>query len=1295
MDGEASLRQVILNEFPYPVAVNYRRMLEETNWQAKTDKAIRVFDYALRMVAIGITSQYLCYDAEAIIDSAVNRILRHKILGKKPSLGTWKMLLFSLMDAYHGKRERFFMPELYDAFWDTSVSPHQNRPGVRDVFERLVQIRNEVIHGAPPRDEVGWKGLNRAVLEKLHSALEHLICLKYYDLVHIVSKTEAGAYTCELYKGQEIKSVSKPLRHEGRLEGDWAYVSQDRGRLLELHPWLLFWHDPVKDAALFDHFSTDLLHYLATVSGVNATIKRHPDVIVSGFGLAGINKEIVDEAIIKEFVELVYDTILEVKAERETAERLTWSVLKRKAFQISEQRIGDAQDKYRPQLHHRRGVIEDIFDRFLASDKTGLVLVGESGVGKTHFILRQRRRLQDNPHICTLVYRGTYLDAGQHLPQLITHDFNQFLRLTGTKRGEIEDIFVEINEIPHIAIRDVVLFFDGINESPDARKLLRQIDKLVRDLGILEWLKVVVTCRPETWRTIKRGLSMAKHCYYRPEGQEEFTIEFKHFSREETVHAYQKYRYVYDLQTTWKDIPREMRKTLQHPLCMWLVSETYEGEALLSHLRRDQIFADYIQALRDTGRLESADLAFLRHDLMPLMINETRYDNSISGDTLAFSQSHDGRPMSELIQNDARLSTGRRVNQAFIKLCDAGILIKQELIAGYEIGFQYEGFYEYFGGEQMFQVHKEKSEEQKIAAYRDPLRKINEKPYLWGVLKRALKLELSTLKSQHLVEQLCYTENPMLQDLLVATLREFGDEQTPDAVAPILLSLLSQQVKAIDLESRTAKRIAIRVARHFKMIEPLKIAATSLAESIRALASQEAYYLWRDDHDSGIELLEEVAQDVKGRFGIPRRSVVAFCFIPSFLIVSGHPEDKEAIKSLGNVWQGILCDIGLIAEKQHLARNLIRDAAAGVATRLIIQLARVTKNRSMRWQNPFTIPEIAAFFDLPEGKKQEFRRLLPFLDPERTEIEDAKEIIRRVAAHRDVLSMYLLDLVLTAHAAKSLNAVLEAVDIMFNTGLAMKPAGPAVPYSTMTLATIAGIETLSSEVADKHLELVKRMYNKTQGRYCTATGTDYVYLPITRSTIYYESIIGRNTSLMNDFLEDVLTLSPPNYELLEQVTGLIVDDVIYFEQLKIRVKVAFNLFDLVLSKAGEKLSVHEYQKVRLIVADALAWLRLYRPDDVEDFIATREFSQEELFRIRNKVMETVGDIIARDAGYLASRALAKDLFPGRREEFMRLLNQAVDYRSASQWFREFVKWLINVIHGETAFEIDMPSDSYL
>ena len=83
--------QLVLTEYPYPIAANYRKMLEADNWERKTRGSIKVFEYTVRAITLGVLSQYLIRDLDKFSDPELNRELFKKKLSDI-SLGTWVQL---------------------------------------------------------------------------------------------------------------------------------------------------------------------------------------------------------------------------------------------------------------------------------------------------------------------------------------------------------------------------------------------------------------------------------------------------------------------------------------------------------------------------------------------------------------------------------------------------------------------------------------------------------------------------------------------------------------------------------------------------------------------------------------------------------------------------------------------------------------------------------------------------------------------------------------------------------------------------------------------------------------------------------------------------------------------------------------------------------------------------------------------------------------------------------------------------------------------------------------------------
>jgi len=914
----SDLDNLILNEYPYPIAVNYRRVLEAERWETKTRKCLEVFEYGVRTLALGLVSQYLVRDRDTISNDQLNRLLSAEI--KRASLGTWNRLLFASLKAYGGKRELFFMPELYDIYWDTSVEPHRKRPRVQGSFDRLVQIRNEVAHHrAPsPSTEEAWHGLFREVFSNLCDVLSRFTFLQNYDLIRITG-TEKDGYRYDIYTGQRVVSGQEPLRTEQALGEGWFYLSKDRTKFLQLHPLLIYWDEETaaieevrRDAAIFDKFTWQQLTYLATVLGMAVPI--------------------TDRTAIAEFVRLVFETVEQVKREREAVERLTWWVLQRVARTISADRMGDARRRYSPEVYLQRKQAKEVFEGFLDSDVTCLLITGKSGVGKSNFILSLADAYADDPYVCTLLYNGARLSAEAPMEATLTRDFEVRLRLERRGGRGIEDLLAEIDRMGGMEARKVVLFIDAINENPAAKALLRRVDELVETTPY-RWLKVVISCRPETWWTIKRGVRLAEHKYYRQPEREELGLELEGFTREELPAVYEMYRRMFGLQTAYEALPVQVRQVLRDPLTLSLVAETYEEAEIPSDITVSEIYQRYIKTLLDTERLELEDIVFLERELMPLMIGAEHIDNAVAGGVIANVRTTDGRSLFELIHSRDRLGSWRRVNQSYANLVDARILMMEEATGlDYAITFQYERFYEHFGGERLFRVLP--TGDGRAQAYLDRIASIADEPYHWGVVRNALRIELERGDCE-VTREVAQRGDFLAQDVFLAALVEYGQDNRVEACALLeklydpseegLTGWFRRQLRGKKRESsEQLNKVAVRGASQLNYIPLLKNASLSSSPAVRAVAAQNVYYLWerqwreRREENDGLNLLVGLSSEVRGSLGLPRLRVLEACLGISLQIVmdlvlfaesEDQQEGQEGLATLTQMWKSIFEDV--------------------------------------------------------------------------------------------------------------------------------------------------------------------------------------------------------------------------------------------------------------------------------------------------------------------------------------------------------------------------------------------------
>ena len=71
--------------------------------------------------------------------------------------------------------------------------------------------------------------------------------------------------------------------------------------------------------------------------------------------------------------------------------------------------------------------MKQAFDDFLQSDKTCFLLLGQSGVGKSNFVMSLLDEYQKRRDLCLLVYNTAQLSHERSLVQTITEEFGKYL----------------------------------------------------------------------------------------------------------------------------------------------------------------------------------------------------------------------------------------------------------------------------------------------------------------------------------------------------------------------------------------------------------------------------------------------------------------------------------------------------------------------------------------------------------------------------------------------------------------------------------------------------------------------------------------------------------------------------------------------------------------------------------------------------------------------------------------------------------------------------------------------------
>lgn len=1303
--GDTDLDQFVVTQMPHFVAVHYQRMLEAQTWEERITEALRVFELGLRALALAVVSQYLFRDLGKVSDPTLNHVLENKL--RWATLNTWKEILFRTLRAYESARDLFFVPELYDFYWNTSREPHLPRENVEAPFDELLLYHNE-LSSDPALARILPSQLperfNR-IATLLRGILEQFRFMGKYELIKVLESTDEG-YAYEHYTGRVVELASDVLRTSEELQPGFFYLlNKYDGTTLLLYPMVIFWQvremasalgvDDT-EAAIYERLMPTSVRYLLPI------LYEYQD-----------NSELLTE-----FVRQVMIAIKQVEVERREVRRLSWPLLQEVTRVITYQQMGEMRRKYNPALFLQRDRAKAAFDDFLASDKTCFVLIGQSGVGKSNFLLSMLDELQaKQPDVCVLVYDGANLPSAKPLSQTLNDDFQRYLKFKGLG-GEEEafDVLYETARIDGIDSRVLLLMVDAINENTQAHELLRHIDALVREHE-LRWLKVVVTSRPEAWRAMKRGLHLTEHKYYREKDQdqigvelERFTyreegevsraedraprrpgereepwIEMEPFTRQELPKVYEKYKQVFQLQTEYSTLTPEVKRALQDPLILRLVAEmaeTHEGRKIPETITVTDIYRHYVDYLVDTGRLKLEDVKFLEGELVPWMIGDDHYAKSITaaqvlGDDRLF----------HLIHNEGTDTTGRKINQSYANLVDAGILVQQGAGTSYEITFRYERFYDYFAGQRIFALSE--TQVDRHAFFLAMITRTTKFPFLWGAVKNALVQEAKNHGPETLLK-LCSTDQQRVKEMMVSALDDLGRDNR-DQVQVILKTLMPQEaqptglqrvwrlvrkpVVADDVRARNAKKIAIEVASDpdLSISWVLRTATLHGDPAVRADAVRYSYHLWEHDPNAGFEVLEHLAKSVIHGL-IPDFAAIESVLGLSLIIFFDHPRDRLVLLKLQSIWHEI---IGKVLGVQESGSRLGRKVREFIREQLIsFVVAHVFRLfREMPAYTVVNYPDFEAFFRSGDTDRALYRNLTQYLDPQGSySREQMEQDFLSVVKIRSLLIGGVAVMGLSAHMAQDPLAFLPFLKKLFEE--AKKDLQPN-PY-------ISAVPQILTAVLDHHPEL-DEVYDFFVH---TVEVTQQYYAKHPRIPGLNQVFQAPEASYFGPYMlyefQRIGAINKTDWLGTRINAALARNDIAFFDfliktELPLvaiecrRPHIALDALALFFNRRSAEISP--------LIQSFLSRLRVYYPDEVDDFLEEQQASEEFRLQVRtNEPIETVGELIGirswlffRDDVIVGSPAL--------RDRLIRALAKAADYDNPRAWVDYAFREVINLIYG--------------
>src|SRR5688500_17135198 len=277
-------------------------------------------------------------------------------------------------------------------------------------------------------------------------------------------------------------------------------------------------------------------------------------------------------------------------------------------------------------LYVRRSGPEGELARFLDGARAGLLLIGDSGAGKTNLLCRWTLDLLEQGH-AVLAY-----DAGALAEPDVEREIARDLGA-----GDLEAVEAEAAR----AGRKLVLVFDALGDfrgegEDGAEVLLRRIHAMVQRAG--DGVRLVASCNAATWVRMERAAPMRlDRSRYFTAGEQPF-LGLGGLTAEELEEAYPRYREVFGLFSPLADLPPSVRERLRSPLLLRMAAEVYRGRP---HPLPDDLadvhhrfFQERVARPREVLLVERIAERMIREKAGALSVSDLARDEAIGPDVL-------------------------------------------------------------------------------------------------------------------------------------------------------------------------------------------------------------------------------------------------------------------------------------------------------------------------------------------------------------------------------------------------------------------------------------------------------------------------------------------------------------------------------------------------------------------------------------------------------------------------------------------------------------------------------------
>lgn len=300
----------------------------------------------------------------------------------------------------------------------------------------------------------------------------------------------------------------------------------------------------------------------------------------------------------------------------------TWNALLKSSVESARNFQGtpDRPGTFIPDVYVHRTDAEDTLNSFLSSEASALIVVSDTGMGKTNTLCSWVTALQEEGHVAFLYscIVFTSSDVG----------FEVARDLSPGAPDALPAALEGVSKLAAAQGKQCVLVFDAISEfrstdSTGTETLLKQIIAFVKHLP--DNLRVVLSCRTSTWSRLSFDFSQSfsSSKYYSHAKDQEYLL-LEPFTPQLLEEAYQLYAQVFQLKTPLNHLPALLRDRLQNPLMLRMLAEVYRDEPIAYGYLALSVFERFYEERVDVNRPQGLlDQQFL-DNLAAKMLNQQR-----------------------------------------------------------------------------------------------------------------------------------------------------------------------------------------------------------------------------------------------------------------------------------------------------------------------------------------------------------------------------------------------------------------------------------------------------------------------------------------------------------------------------------------------------------------------------------------------------------------------------------------------------------------------------------------------